>query len=300
MVEIGDFFNVYYSRMVSPKRSVYEDLYWTLQDPVEKLKTAQRNLYGKKKRLRKRGMTLENLRRYLPPERQKRVVVLDDFINELVDEGVTRYKEICNITLEDGTYLVNQNRLDFHNLWWWTIMEGMEEYDLILTNEILVDIELNMPLVALVRGGISTGFASNSISRYNGVAVMSTFPLIFKHPLFIRWRGKEIPEGEMEEVFGTYSCHELGHLLLHYLHPSDYPGSIMNPARGLNYYQWYEEVQKYDLKSEKNPEGGIFDPENERWIRWYKKIWNNWKVLKDIPYEELIEMKKNGVKIFQE
>ena len=140
--------------------------------------------------------------------------------------------------------------LPYHQyVYWDAAVRDVRRYDLIITNQILASAEtIDAQIHASLRGGITTGFTERSNATYGGSIVLSTYPVLGEEEPLVEMRDGSYTRDEAARYLGAYTSHELGHLLLHLAHPFDQPHCIMNPARLLRYREWYQSIERQQVK----------------------------------------------------
>jgi hypothetical protein len=127
---------------------------------------------------------------------------------------------------------------------WEKMLGNMSEYDLVITNEILLDTFVNDPVIhTFIRGGLVTGVTCPSNNKYKGAAVISVQPFISREEYFTSQNDGVFTGPELTDIVSYYTCHELGHLIPKHADSYGHFGCIMNPAKGLNYKQWLKEIK---------------------------------------------------------
>lgn len=236
---IDAYFNTYFEPTAGD--TPYKESFYDVEknDPME-LAAAFKDVW--------REMTLDDLIRSIhgytgcgPLEQSK--------TKEELAEGVARchvskYKELRAITLEDGQPLLTGAPYEQFLNWEW-MSRNQKDYDIVVTNQLIASIETYSPAIhSSLRGGVSTGVTYKSRTQYDGMVVMSTFPLLSDLRYFYRERRFAGETPEARDIAGWYQTHELGHLLLQYDHPIGHPGCSMNFAIGFDYRTWYDDVMK--------------------------------------------------------
>ncbi|TAL32188.1 MAG: hypothetical protein EPN93_16360 [Spirochaetes bacterium] len=168
---------------------------------------------------------------------------------------VDNLRKIYQIPTHDVTLLADPAYLETLTYPFWDM--AVREYggaQFILSNTVMADMETELPIYVILRGGVTTGLTErNEKSHVGGAIVLFTLPFISDDNFFTAAREEAIPAHEMTDVIALYAVHEFGHLLNHYKDYSDHENCIMVPAHGLNYYKWYRErkEKKCELPHEK-------------------------------------------------
>jgi hypothetical protein len=164
-------------------------------------------------------------------------------------------QKIYQLPTQDITLIASPGYVDTLTYPFWDV--AVREYrdaQFIVSNTVMADMEIELPIYVILRGGVTTGLTErNPASPAGGSIVLFTLPFISKDNFFEGAREEAIPAAEKTDVIALYAVHEFGHLLNHYIDYSDHEHCIMVPAHGLNYYKWYREnkARKCELPHEK-------------------------------------------------
>ncbi len=167
-----------------------------------------------------------------------------DLMGALAELQVQKLSQLKAILLEDGQPLLGGDNLHQFMLWWFYLRE-QEDFDVIITNQLLASAETFHPEIhGAARGGVATGFAGPSYNRYGGAALVSLFPIISSLDFFESGRGGNYSSEEVVESASAILLHELLHLLRHEKHQWSHPHCIMNPTPGFRYREWAADIRK--------------------------------------------------------
>ena len=129
---------------------------------------------------------------------------------------------------------------------WVALGFGKLPFELLITNQIIAGAEYIDPAVhTALRGGYSNGITSYSReSRYLNFSVWSTYAYAGNDDALVTLRGGEryTPE-EVAELAGIGATHELGHQLLHLLHPFGNTACVMSPVPLFSYREWAQKLK---------------------------------------------------------
>jgi hypothetical protein len=152
-------------------------------------------------------------------------------------------QKIYQLPTQDVTLLASPGYVDTLTYPFWDV--AIREYadaQFIVSNTVMADMETDLPIYVILRGGVTTGMTEkNPSGPAGGSVVLFTLPFISKDNFFEAAREEKIPAAEKTDVIALYAVHEFGHLLNHFKDYSDHEHCIMVPAHGLNYYKWYRE-----------------------------------------------------------
>lgn len=124
---------------------------------------------------------------------------------------------------------------------WLALGHGDVPYELVLTNQLIAGVENVWPAVhTAVRGGYSNGITTyNRLSRYGTLSIWSTYAFTGNDAQLVEWRGGEsYTPHEAAQLAGLSGAHEIGHQLLHLLHPFGNPACLMSPVPMFSYREW--------------------------------------------------------------
>ena len=128
---------------------------------------------------------------------------------------------------------------------WVALGYGDVPYELVLTNQLIVSVEYGAPAVHVaIRGGYSNGFTTYSrLSRFGTMSVWSTYAFTGNDDQLVQLRnGERYTREESARLAGVTGAHELGHQLLHLLHPFGNVACLMNPVPQLRYHAWADKL----------------------------------------------------------
>lgn len=166
--------------------------------------------------------------------------------------GIERWKAIPAL---DGGFAIDKAPYNEAQMWA-ALGYGDVPYELVLTNQIIASIEDIDPAIhAAIRGGYANGITTYSKqSRYGTYSVWSTFAFTSNAPWITRVRdGEEYTPEEAARLAGIGATHELGHQLLHLLHPFGNKACIMNPVPMFTYRAWINSLSPRDCPIGSSP-----------------------------------------------
>ena len=170
----------------------------------------------------------------------------EEAVRRLGERFLARWQEIRGIPLAGGGTVADPARTELNSyLHWCALMYELEEADLVFTNSMIIDVEEEMPLPVIARGGVVAGNTNaNRHNAFGAAAVVGLLPFLSHAPFWLRERGA-IPEAERLDAIATLTLHELGHMLLRRSHPADHPrGCVHTPEPALRYYDWHLAIRK--------------------------------------------------------
>ncbi len=130
----------------------------------------------------------------------------------------------------------------FHEYTMWGFLGyGQLPFELVITNQIIASAEFTQPSIhTAIRGGYTNGLTPyNKSSRTGSFSIWSTFAFTSNDADWLRLReGENYSPDEAAKLAGTAAVHELGHQLLHVLHPFGQKGCIMDPVPLFAYRAW--------------------------------------------------------------
>lgn len=157
---------------------------------------------------------------------------------------IAKMETIKKIICADGQPLI---RDDFFNEYmaWTYICEHQNDYDLVITNQLLASAESYYPDIhSSMRGGISSGFTERSPTRLGAAVIVTVFPFLAEYDFFTQARGSDYDSKTANRCIAYLLAHEIGHMLLYRGHHYDHPGCIMRPTPGLKYKEWVAELER--------------------------------------------------------
>lgn len=167
-------------------------------------------------------------------------------------ERIERWR--TRLALDGGPAIDSQPFNEFPM--WLALGYGDVPFELVLTNQLIAGVENVLPAVhTAVRGGYSNGLTTyNRLSRYGTVSVWSTYAFTGNDVQLVEWRGGETytPE-EAAQLAGLSGAHEIGHQLLHVLHPFGQPACLMSPVPMFSYREWASKLSAAQCPVGSNP-----------------------------------------------
>lgn len=151
-----------------------------------------------------------------------------------------RMNQWLQLKAYDGKSVLNDQ--PFHEYTMWNHLGyGHMPYELVITNQIIASIEYVQPTIhTVIRGGYTNGITSyNPQSRFGSFSVWSTFAFTSNDAEWLNKReGESYSTEESAKLAGLAAVHELGHQLLHLIHPFGQKGCIMDPVPMFAYRAW--------------------------------------------------------------
>jgi hypothetical protein len=138
----------------------------------------------------------------------------------------------------------------FHQYTVWNMLGyGEMPFELVITNQIIASVEYVQPSIhSAIRGGYTNGITSfNRLARWGTHSVWSTFAFTQNDADWIsRREGEAYSPEEAARLAGLAATHELGHQLLHVIHPFGQKGCIMDPVPMFAYRAWADKLSPKD------------------------------------------------------
>jgi hypothetical protein len=122
-------------------------------------------------------------------------------------------------------------------------------FEFIITNQIIASVEFVQPSIhSAMRGGYTNGITSfNRHTRWGTHSIWSTFAFSSNDADWIaRREGEAYSPDEAARLAGLSATHEIGHQLLHLLHPFGQKGCIMDPVPLFAYRAWADKLSAKD------------------------------------------------------
>jgi hypothetical protein len=159
-----------------------------------------------------------------------------------------RMNQWLKLKADDGKSVVDDQA--FHEYTVWNYLGyGQMPYEFVITNQIIASVEFNQPSIhTAIRGGYTNGITTfNPQSRFGSFSVWSTFAFTSNDADWLSKRyGESYSTDEAARLAGLAAVHELGHQLLHLLHPFGQKGCIMNPVPMFAYRAWSTKLSAKD------------------------------------------------------
>ena len=176
---------------------------------------------------------------------QKKGIKLDArnyevFGKDLANLQLTRVHEWQQLIAADGKSVIDDKPYHEYTMWG-HLGYGNLPFEMVITNQIIASVEFIQPSVhTAIRGGYTNGLTSyNPQARWGSFSVWSTFAFTSNDAQWLAWReGESYQSDEAAQLAGLAAVHELGHQLLHLLHPFGQKGCIMDPVPMFTYRAW--------------------------------------------------------------
>lgn len=184
---------------------------------------------------------------------QKRGIKLDASSFETFGKAAAHYQldrmdQWQKMKALDGKSVINDQAFHEYTMWNY-IGYGNLPFELVITNQIIASVEYSVPSIhTAIRGGYTNGITSlNPQSKFGSSSIWSTFAFTSNDADWLRLRdGEGYSPEEAAQLAGTAAVHELGHQLLHLIHPFGQKGCIMDPVPMFAYRFW---ASKLDAKA---------------------------------------------------
>jgi hypothetical protein len=168
----------------------------------------------------------------------------DTFGDDVARLQLDRIAHWTGILALDGKSVIDDR--PFHQFTAWNMLGyGELPFELIITNQIIASVEYVQPSIhTAIRGGYTNGITSfNRSTRWGLHSVWSTFAFTQNDNGWIARREGEVytPE-EAARLAGLTATHEIGHQLLHLIHPFGQKGCIMDPVPMFAYRAWADKL----------------------------------------------------------
>jgi len=164
------------------------------------------------------------------------------FSYALTDTLISRLSYWGDETADDGKPVLDGSEYN-QWVWWDSLGYGDLQYDVVLTNQLVVSAEnYGMDVHSSIRGGITAGTTTYSKhAQFNSYVYIMVYPMLNDTDLLTTLRqDKSYSEQQIINYSAALLTHELGHMLLHLGHPFGNPHCIMSPTVMLNYRNWYD------------------------------------------------------------
>ncbi len=159
-----------------------------------------------------------------------------------------RLNQWLKIKAIDGKSVIDDQA--FHEYTLWNMLGyGQMPFELVITNQIIASVEYIQPSIhTAIRGGYTNGITSyNPRTHWGSFSVWSTFAFTSNDTEWLAWReGESYTPDEAAKLAGLAAVHELGHQLLHLLHPFGQKGCIMDPVPMFTYRAWASKLSAKD------------------------------------------------------
>ena len=164
--------------------------------------------------------------------------------NSLFEQFKNLQQTIAKTRSPNDTAICSSTHREYHSFWWLdVILHNIKDADFIFVNQLVCNPDSDMPLYVMARGGVNTGAVeSNIYNSFHAAGFVSLYPFFPVDPFFEKMTGP-IPAQERIQVAGTYTTHELGHLLDRRAEIYDHEHCVSKAAVSLNYYKWYQDIQ---------------------------------------------------------
>jgi hypothetical protein len=161
---------------------------------------------------------------------------------------LSRIAQWTNIKALDGKSVIDDQ--PFHQFTAWNVLGyGDLPFELIITNQVIASVEYIQPSIhTAIRGGYTNGITSfNRAARWGTHSIWSTFAFTQNDSDWIaRREGEAYTPQEAARLAGLAATHELGHQLLHVIHPFGQKGCIMDPVPMFSYRAWADKLSPKD------------------------------------------------------
>jgi hypothetical protein len=185
----------------------------------------------------------------------------DAFGEDVVNLQLDRISQWTSIKAWDGKSVLDEQ--PFHQYTAWNMLGyGEMPFELIITNQIIASVEYLQPSIhTAMRGGYTNGITSfNRSARWGAHSIWSTFAFTQNDFKWIaRREGEAYSPEEAARLAGLAATHEIGHQLLHLIHPFGQKGCIMDPVPMFAYRAWADKLSAKDcpLNSSKAMTPGV-------------------------------------------
>lgn len=246
--DITEFFNqylktdsLYYKELSKKKVKLYSDKIDYLPYKVEILKFIKQ-------------WKLWDLKSFFSKEIQKKIRSYSDVLPFLYDEYHKKLKKLESLKLSDGQNLIDKESNLYNSyLNWLVVMHFQKEYDIIISNTIIVYDDISMPyphaVLRFAKVGGSSFDSPNRKTLDGRSAMVNLFEMLTTIDYFKEGeKEKKYSKSTWNGIIGRYiMAHEMGHMI--YLIPDvyDHPkGCLMDSSNeNLDYYQGYQILKKY-------------------------------------------------------
>jgi hypothetical protein len=184
---------------------------------------------------------------------QKKGIKLDarnfeTFGKDAAHYQLERMDQWQKLKANDGKSVIDEQ--PFHEYTMWNYVGyGQMPYELVITNQIIASVEYSQPSIhTAIRGGYTNGITTfNPQGRWGSFSVWSTFAFTSSEKKWLTWReGESYTPEEAARLSGLAAVHELGHQLLHLVHPFGQKGCIMDPVPMFAYRAWAAKLSAKD------------------------------------------------------
>lgn len=170
------------------------------------------------------------------------------FGEDLAKLQLNRIAQWTNIKAPDGKSVIDDQ--PYHQYTAWSMLGyGELPFELIITNQIIASVEYVQPSIhTAIRGGYTNGISSfNRSARWGTHSIWSTFAFTQNDSDWVaRREGEAYTPEEAARLAGLAATHELGHQLLHLMHPFGQKGCIMDPVPMFAYRAWADKLSPKD------------------------------------------------------
>lgn len=162
--------------------------------------------------------------------------IADTIFNQFME----RYAALRRVRTRDGTLFaqVPYEMTQYYTVW--TLVQHLtRKADIFITNSVIAEADVTMPVGVAARGGITAGVTSNNIHNvYQGTVAVGLLPFLSNHPPF----EPGIPADDLIPTISMLFVHELGHLLCRYADYTDLKHSVHARAPDLDFHSWYLDI----------------------------------------------------------
>jgi hypothetical protein len=184
---------------------------------------------------------------------QKKGIKLNAKNNQAFGEDVAklqleRISQWVQLKAPDGKSVIDSTSHHQYTTWNHLGYANMP-YEFIITNQIIASVEYSVPSIhTAIRGGYTNGMTTfNHLSRWGSHSLWSTFAFTSNDADWVAKReGESYSTHEAARLAGLAATHEIGHQLLHLLHPFGQKGCIMDPVPLFAYRAWADKLSAKD------------------------------------------------------
>lgn len=136
---------------------------------------------------------------------------------------------------------------------WMVYNRTQNEADFIITNTVMLEPDVEMPIYVMARGGVTTGLVdSNPKAPYGASGIVTLLPFLSGERLFVPAAAETTPAENLDAA-ATMWVHELGHFLNRYGEMYGEAGCVHVASEGLGYFKWHRAIRKADNRCSRLP-----------------------------------------------